>query len=120
MIQVDKQSGSKLMRMWGVDNWPTVPGDYYVWNGCGVFVLIDQGDFVDLHLAMRKGSRHKCRHFVESAIGQCNKPIRAMIEEQYKQVCNLARNMGFVNKGIRTGRRLDGTTTKVIEMRREL
>jgi hypothetical protein len=108
------------MRMWGVDNWPDVDADYFVWNGCGVFALIDNGEFTDLHLAMRKGSRRKCREFVESILNHCKKPIRAMIEIQYRQVCNLAKNMGFYHVANHTGKRLDGTLTEVIEMRRYL
>lgn len=117
MIQTDKDSGCKLMTIWGLTNWPNVEATYLVWNGCGICALIDKGKFVDLHIAMRRESRWKCRMFVKDILEHCDKPIRALIEVKNKHVCNLAKNMGFYHVDTYPFQLFDGTLTEVIEMR---
>ncbi len=107
------------MRIWGSTNFPLVDADYYIWQGCGIYALIDKGDFYDLHIAMRKGCRRRCREFVTDIIIQCDKPLRALIEVKDKHVCNLAKNMGFHLVGVHPFELHDGTLTEVIEMRSE-
>lgn len=97
MTEIDMITGSQLMRIWGVSSWPNVQANYFLWNSCGVFVCLDFGSHVDLHMAMRQGDRHRCREAVSdvlSIIG--NREIRAPILEESRHVCNLAKKFGFI------------------------
>jgi len=124
MERISRADGVRLMRLWGVANWPDVEADYRLWSDCGVFALIQGDGFTDIHMAMdKRGSRH-CRDAVSSLLSMLKnngvEDVRAMIEAQYSQVCNLAIKMGFHHCGMIVGRRLDGTITEVIEMRKSL
>ncbi len=113
---IDNLKGCQFMREWGVDSFPDIDGEFYLWDSCGVYVLIDKGDHIELHLAMRKPSRFKSRLMVKDIIESTDKPLIALIEHQYKSVCNLAKKMGFKFAGLFNGVRLDGTETAVIKM----
>ncbi len=119
MVRIDTDSGIRLMRCWGIDNWPELEADYYVWGGCGVCALVDFGDVIELHMAMRKGDRCHSRTFVRNILNICNKPIRALIEEKNKHVCNLALKMGFDYVDFYPSEMYDGTFKMVIEMRND-
>lgn len=124
MERISRSEGVRLMRLWGVDSWPDVDADYRLWGDCGVFALITKDGFTDIHMAMDKRGRRHCRDAVSSLLsmleGRGVREVRAMIESGYRQVCNLAVKMGFHHCGIIVGRRLDGTITEVIEMRKSL
>lgn len=121
MERLSRSDGVRLMRLWGVTNWPDVEADYQLWGDCGVFALMPGDGFTDIHMAMDRRGRLNCRDAVGDLLSMLRrngvKEARAMIEVQYRQVCNLAANMGFRHCGIIVGRRLDGTITEVIEMR---
>ncbi|CDG98049.1 hypothetical protein [Xenorhabdus bovienii] len=96
MTKIDTITGSQLMRLWGVPSWVDYPADYYLWQGCGVFVVIERGEHVELHMAMKKGERHRSSDAASdilSLIG--NRVIHAPILSTSKHVCNLARKFGF-------------------------
>ncbi|WP_260864050.1 hypothetical protein [Citrobacter sp. Marseille-Q6884] len=115
--KIDALTGQGLMRLWGVPSFPLVEGDHLLWNGVGVFVCMDFGDHVDLHMAMKPGERHRCRDAVSNVLALIgNREIHALIEEQYRRVSNLARKMGFEHECEFDGARLDGTVTNVIKM----
>ncbi len=124
MERISRSDGVRLMRLWGIDSWPDVEADYRLWGDCGVFAIMPGNGFTDLHMAMRKSGRRHCRTAVSAIVDMLRKSghgeIRAMIEVQYRQVCNLAIKMGFHRCGMIVGRRLDGTITEVIEMRMKL
>lgn len=124
MEKLSKEDGVRLMRLWGVTNWPDVDADYRLWGDCGVFALIQGDGFTDIHMAMDKRERRHCREAVSSLLSMLAasgvSEVRAMIEIGYRQVCNLAIKMGFHHCGLIVGRRLDGTITEVIEMRKSL
>ena len=124
MERISRADGVRLMRLWGVANWPDVEADYRLWSDCGVFALIQGDGFTDIHMAMDKRGRRHCREAVSSLLSMLAtsgvSEVRAMIEAQYSQVCNLAIKMGFHHRGMIVGRRLDGTITEVIEMRMKL
>lgn len=124
MEKLNRSDGVRLMRLWGVTNWPDVEADYRLWGDCGVFALMPGDGFTDIHMAMDKAGRRHCRNAVSSILSMIERrgvtEVRAMIESQYAQVCNLAIRMGFHHCGIIVGRRLDGTITEVIEMRKSL
>lgn len=124
MEKISRQDGVRLMRLWGVTNWPDVQAEYRLWGDCGVFAVITLDEFTDIHMAMNKCGRRHCREAVSSLLSMLERrgvsEIRAMIESQYEQVCNLAVKMGFHHCGRVVGRRLDGTITEVIEMRKSL
>jgi len=124
MERISRADGVRLMRLWGVANWPDVEADYRLWSDCGVFALIQGDGFTDIHMAMDKRGRRHCRDAVSSLLSMLKnngvEDVRAMIEAQYSQVCNLAIKMGFHHCGMIVGRRLDGTITEVIEMRMKL
>lgn len=124
MEKISRQDGVSLMRLWGVTNWPDVEAEYLLWGDCGVFAVMPGDGFTDIHMAMDKRGRMLCRDAVSSLLsmleGQGVREVRAMIEVSYRQVCNLAIKMGFHHCGMIVGRRLDGTITEVIEMRKSL
>lgn len=124
MERISRADGVRLMRLWGVANWPDVEADYRLWSDCGVFALIQGDGSTDIHMAMDKGGRRHCRDAVSSLLSMLAasgvSEARAMIEIGYRQVCNLAIKMGFHHCGMIVGRRLDGTITEVIEMRKSL
>ena len=124
MERLSRSDGVRLMRLWGVTNWPEVDADYRLWSDCGVFALIHGNGFTDIHMAMDKRGRRHCREAVSSLLSVLAasgvSEVRAMIEIGYRQVCNLAIKMGFHHCGSVLGRRLDGTMTTVSVMRKKL
>lgn len=124
MERISRADGVRLMRLWGVTNWPDVGADYLLWGDCGVFALIPGDGFTDIHMAMDRRGRLNCRDAVMDILSMLRRngvrEVRAMIEVQYRKVCNLAVKMGFQHCGAIVGRRLDGTITEVIEMRKSL
>lgn len=119
MMQIDKQTGSRLMRLWGVPSWPDVDGDYLLWDGCAIFVCMDFGDHVGLHMAMRRGERHRCRDAVADVLALIgNREIHAPIRIEHRQVCNLARKFGFTECERGQVEYLDGSRGELILMKR--
>lgn len=94
MEKISRQDGVSLMRLWGVTNWPDVDADYRLWGDCGVFAVIHGDGFTDIHMAMDKDGRRNCRKAVSSILSMLERrgitEVRAMIESQYAQVCNLS------------------------------
>jgi hypothetical protein len=120
MLQkIDALTGQGLMRLWGVPSWPGVGGDYWLWHGVGVFIVIEKGAHVDLHMAMKKGERHRCRDAVADVLALIGpREIHAPIRIEHKQVCNLARKFGFHFDGVVIMEFLDGSIGNVIMMKR--
>lgn len=119
MHQIDKVTGSQLMRLWGVPSWLTVNAQYFMWNGVGVFVVRELGNYVELHMAMKKEERKHCRKAVSeilSLIG--NRNILAPIKFEHKQVCNLAKKFGFSEEYKGFVNYEDGTNGVLILMKR--
>ncbi|WP_333881070.1 hypothetical protein [Atlantibacter hermannii] len=119
-MRVDDLTGSDLMRLWGVSSWVDPGAEYYLWNGCCIFALINQRGFVDIHMAMDKSKWHQCRMAgkeILQAFGH-NK-LRAVILEAHSKVINYARRMGFVSDGKGFVILADGTLTPSLIMWRE-
>lgn len=107
------------MRLWGVPSWPEIDADYLLWNGVCLFVCMDFGDHVDLHMAMKPGERHRCRDAsvdILALIG--NREIHAPIRVEHKQVCNLARKFGFIETWCGVIEYIDDTSGELILMKR--
>jgi len=119
MIAIDKVTGSQLMRIWGVPSWPETEGDYLLWCGVGIFVCMDFGDHVDLHIAMKPGERHRCRDAVSDVIALIgNREIHAPIRIEHRQVCNLAKKFGFIETWRGEVEYVDDTRGNLILMKR--
>ncbi|WP_312412264.1 hypothetical protein [Pseudescherichia sp.] len=119
MTSIDKVTGSQLMRLWGVTSWPETEGDYLLWRGVGIFVCLDFGDHVDLHMAMKPGERHLCRDAVADVLDLIgNREIHAAIRIEHKQVCNLAKKFGFIETWRGEVEYVDDTRGKLILMKR--
>ena len=88
------------MREWGVNGFPAISGKWFLWGGCGVYVLIDKGEQIDLHMAMKKGHRHKSRLMVQDIIETTGKPLNGIIDSKNKSVANLGLKMGFKDLGL--------------------
>lgn len=117
MFKIDALTGSALMRLWGVPSWPTVEGDYWLWHGIAILVVIDRGPYVELHMAMKQGERHRCRDAVSDVLDVIGKrEIRALIRIEHRQVCNLARKFNFEYDCTLIMEFLDGTIGEVIQM----
>lgn len=119
MIKIDAITGSQLMRLWGVPSWPDINADYWLWNGCGVFVTIDLIDHVDLHMAMKHSERRRCRDAVADALEMIgDREIHAPIRIEHKRVCNLAKKFGFIESWRGQFEYIDDTTGELILMKR--
>lgn len=117
MTPIDKITGSRLMRLWGVQSFPEIDADYLLWNGVGVFVLLDFGDHVDMHMAMKKGERHRCRDAVADVLAMIgSREVHAPILAECRSVCNLALKFGFVHERTEPMEFTDGTVGDVILM----
>lgn len=117
--QIDALTGQGLMRVWGVPSFPLVNGDYLLWNRAGIFVCMDFGDHVDLHMAMKPGERHRCREAVRDILALIgNREIHAPIRIEHKQVCNLARKFGFIETWRGGVEYIDDTSGELILMKR--
>lgn len=119
LTKIDALTGQGLMRLWGVPSFPLVEGGHLLWNGVGIFVCIDFGDHVDLHMAMKPGERHRCRDAVSDVLAMIgDREIHAPIRVEHKQVCNLARKFDFKYEGTVIMEFLDGSIGNVIIMKR--
>ncbi|MEY0957281.1 hypothetical protein AB7188_00050 [Providencia rettgeri] len=117
MTPIDKVTGSQLMRLWGVPSFPEIDADYLLWNGVGVFVLLDFGTHVDMHMAMKKGDRHRCRDAVSDVLALIgDREIHAPILATSKHVCNLARKFNFEYERTERMTFTDGSVGDVILM----
>lgn len=119
LTQIDALTGQGLMRLWGVPSFPLVEADYLLWESVGIFVCMDFGDHVDMHMAIKPGERHRCRDAVAeilSLIG--NREIHAPIRIEHKQVCNLARKFGFIETWRGVVDYVDDTSGELILMKR--
>lgn len=124
MERIEREDGVRLMRMWGLTEWPDVDADYRLWNGCCVFAFMRHGEVTDLHMAMMEGKRRRCGDAVECAIGMLSRQgvleVRALIEESRHKVCSFAIKMGFRFNSKFSGVGHDGAISNVIDMRRSL
>ncbi|HIC2865771.1 TPA: hypothetical protein ACW0UL_002950 [Citrobacter freundii] len=119
LTKIDALTGQGLMRLWGVPSFPLVEGDYLLWNGVGIFVCMDFGDHVDLHMAMKPGERHRCRDAVTDVLALIgNREIHAPIRIEHKQVCNLARKFGFTESWRGVVEYIDDSRGELILMKR--
>lgn len=117
LTKIDALTGQALMRLWGVHSWPDVSADYWLWGGCGVFVTLEQGSHIDLHMAMRKSDRRRCREAVTDILKHIGeREIHAPILMSSKHVCNLASKFGFKHSEIVRMEFTDGTFGDVIMM----
>ncbi|MBD2782401.1 hypothetical protein [Xenorhabdus szentirmaii] len=117
MTKIDSITGSQLMRLWGVSSWVDYTADYYLWQGCGVFVVIERDSHVELHMAMKKDARHRCRDAVTDVLSLIgNRVIHAPILCASKHVCNLARKFGFHLQSDNVVKLIDGRSEQLFLM----
>ena len=124
LIQISTQEGGRLMREWGVTEWPDdVPpsSQFWLFNDCGVFCVHNNEEGgIDGHMAMRKDarrySRQMCREFMEK---WGHFPIRVPIAEHRKHVKNVVLKMGgFVESPVDRVLMHDGTYENYFFLRR--
>ncbi|MEQ9869200.1 hypothetical protein ABRP77_07945 [Pectobacterium odoriferum] len=121
LTQIDALTGQGLMRLWGVPSFPLVDGDHLLWNSVGIFVCMDFGDHVDLHMAMMPKARHWCRDAVADVMALIgNREVHAPIRIEHKRVCNLARKFGFIETWRGVVEYIDGTSGELILMKRHV
>lgn len=114
MTPIDNVTGSQLMRLWGVPSFPEIDADYLLWNGVGVFVLLDFGTHVEMHMAMKKGDRHRCREAVSDVLELIGRrEIRAPILDSSRHVCNLAKKFDFHLHSSDFAELVDGRVEKI-------
>lgn len=119
LTKIDALTGQGLMRQWGVPSFPLVDGDYLLWNGVGIFVCMDFGDHVDLHMAMKPEERSRCRDAVADVLALIgNREIHAPIRIEHKKVCNLAKKFNFHESWCGLVEYVDGTSGELILMKR--
>ena len=119
LTQIDALTGQGLMRLWGVPSFPLVEADYLLWEGVGIFVCMDFGNHVDMHMSMKPGERHRCRDAVAEVLSLIgNREIHAPIRLEHKQVCNLARKFGFIETWRGVVDYVDDTSGELILMKR--
>lgn len=124
MERIERSDGVRLMRLWGLQEWPDVEADYRLWNGCCVFAFMRHGEVADLHMAMMEVKRRYCGDALECAVGMLSRQgaleVRALIEENKANVFRFAIKMGFRFNSKFSDVGHDGTISNVIDMRRSL
>lgn len=97
MEKICRSDGVRLMRMWGIQNWPDVEADYRLWGGCCVFAIMPLDDGNQFHMAMMPKKRCMCRHAAAEIVKLIgDKTMIAPILSGRKTVENLAKKFGFV------------------------
>ncbi len=108
------------MKLWGVESWSDPGAEYFLWDGCCVFAVVNQGKFSDVHLAMNKRRWRDCRDagaaFL-SAFGM--RKLRAVILPDRPKICNYARRMGFGDLTTETLITVNGGESSFLIMWRE-
>lgn len=95
MERISRSDGVRLMRLWGITDWPDAEADYLLWRDCGVFAVLPLEDGKQVHMAMLKGSRHLCREAAKSIIRHADSTIYAPIDENNKSIRNMLLKLGF-------------------------
>lgn len=96
LTQIDALTGQGLMRLWGVKSWIDPGAEYYLWDGCCIFALVNQNGFVDIHMAMNKLRLRECRKAGAAILSEFgHNKLRAVILDEHIKVKNYARRMGF-------------------------
>jgi len=117
---LDSATGEKLMRRWGVADWVDPGAEYALWDDCCVFALVQQDDFVDIHMAMDPLRHKECRRAgaeILRLVG--HNRLRAIILPDRVKVCNYARRMGFGERTTQTLQTIDGRESAFFIMWRE-
>ena len=111
LTKIDALTGQALLRLWGLNDWPLIPGEYLLYDGCVLIVLIQQDGFLDAHIAAAPGRRHISRAASREVLRQLNQtPVRLIIKRGNTAV-NLAKKLGFVDHGLQTLNLINGGPT---------
>lgn len=120
MIKVHKSIGEKLMVLWGVQDWTDPGAEYFIWDTCCIFAIVNQGRFLDIHMAMDKSRWRDCRTAGAEILKLFgNIKLRAVILTDRPHVCNFARKMGFGRQRIETLTTTSGRESAFFIMWRE-
>lgn len=95
MKRIERSDGVRLMRLWGLPGWPDIEADYRLWNGCCVFAILPLEDGKQVHMAMRKDSRRRCREAATDVIRLCDSTVYAPIINRNKSIRNMLIKLGF-------------------------
>lgn len=121
MKEITSHEGADHFRAWGLPDFQPVEGRYYLWDDCCVLLTIPKRDpdsgveYLECHIAMEKGQRHRCREAVYDIIQLFgDQHMLAPVLPDRKSVENLLRKMGFtlISKELTTlvdGRRVELT-----------
>lgn len=100
MERICRSDGVRLMRMWGLPDWPDVEADYRLWGGCCVFAIMPLGEGNQFHMAMMPSERRRCRKATAEIIRMIGDRVMiAPILKGRRSVENLAIKFGFVMAG---------------------
>ena len=120
LANVDADTGQDLMRQWGVESWVDPCAEYAVYDQCCVFAVVNQGDFLDIHMAMDASRRRHCREAGKAILAEIgHHRLRAVILADRPRVCNYASKMGFSGAHLETVKLVDGSAASVFIMWRE-
>lgn len=120
MKVIEPAEGAELMRCWGVNDWHDPGAEYVEWGDCCVFALVQQAGFVDVYMAMKPGSRARCRKAgAELLLLIGHIPLRAVILPDRISVCNFAARMGFTDRQTQYLQTIDGSTAPFFVMWRK-
>ena len=120
LTQIDALTGQELMRLWGVESWEDPGAEYVKWDDSGVFALVQQDGFVDVHIAMDKEHRKHCREAGAELLGDIGHlKLRLVILPDRPAVCNFAHRMGFRNRTTQKLMTKDGSYGSFFIMWRE-
>lgn len=125
--RIERREGIKLMREYGLEDWPDMDADYRSWgNGMCVFGLFEHdwpNRVVDIHMAVRPDVRKQYIGMmaVEDLIKECKlegiSEMRALITGPYTFViCGMAKKLGFKFKRVFQGPQA-GKMVDIIDMR---
>lgn len=95
MERIDRSDGVRLMRLWGLPEWPDVEADYRLWGACCVFAILPLEDGKQVHMAMKKQERRHCRDAARDVIRMCGTTVYAPIINNNKSIRNMLIKLGF-------------------------
>lgn len=95
MERINRADGVRLMRLWGLPEWPDVEADYRLWGACCVFAILPLEDGKQVHMAMRKDARGRCRDAAADVIKLCGTTVYAPIINSNKSIINMLIKLGF-------------------------
>lgn len=115
---IDKKTGLKLIRQYGLHNFPDIECEYHTVGGGIIAVRDSLLGGKEIHLAFKSEFRANSGSFIIDFCDSLNCTVWALIEEEYSKTINAAFRCGFKYVKLGHGTRLNKVKTNVHVMKR--